>query len=241
MRNRFTALLLLCCALLSANWSEQRRDQLTGQAKQEQMNLLVARPSFHWPFDTSKKEAMRRLNQEKIPLFAYGSLLNEESAATTLGEETLATRRPAIAFGVNRRFDYDPGIDQGDERAMLNLATTGRTEDIVNGVVVEMSADDLMALSDRELGYDLVPVVVVDWNQAVGDGKPTFYTAYTFQAPSEGPYVNPDLLPDPGYYDLVVNGASQYGNEYLQLWYDTTFLGDGQTPVGKAAQKKRSQ
>ncbi len=226
--------MLFTLLLLTAHWSPQKESQLIREAKKRETLLLTARPTFHWPFDQATRNAMMRLNQEMIPLFGYGSLINQKSANSTLTDETLETFRPAIAFGVQRRFDYDPGLERygppptPEERAMLNLHYTGHMNDIVNGVVVDMSKEDLIALSEREIGYDLIPVIVVNWDDALESNKPTLYTAYTFSAPS---HINPHLLPRPDYYKRVVNGARTYGDEYLELWYNTTYLGDGKTPV----------
>lgn len=233
MKNLILVLLLTTTTLL-AQWSPEKEEQLIANAKKKETLLLTARPTFHWPFDQATRAAMMRLNQEMIPLFGYGSLINKTSASSTLTDETLNTFRPAIAFGVQRRFDYDPGLERygvpptPDERAMLNLTYTGDMSDIVNGVIVDMSKEDLIALSEREIGYDLIPVIVVNWDNALESNKPTLYTAYTFSAPS---HVNPDLLPRPDYYERVVNGARAYGDDYLELWYNTTYLGDGETPV----------
>ena len=232
MKQVILCLLLMCT--LHAQWSPEKEKRLTEEAKKKKSLLLTARPTFHWPFDRATRAAMMRLKQEKIPLFGYGSLINRESASATLTDETLETFRPAIAFGVQRRFDYDPGLERygtpptPEERAMLNLTYTGDMNDIVNGVVVDMNKEDLIALSKREIGYDLIPVIVVNWDDALESQNPTLYTAYTFSAPS---HINPDLLPRPDYYERVLNGARTFGDDYLELWYNTTYLGDGETPV----------
>ena len=96
MRN-IVLILLLAPGLLLAGWSAAKESELAAQAKKEQKVLLTARPSFHWPFNEATRAALMRLEGETIPLFAYGSLINVESASKTLSPATLETMRPAIA------------------------------------------------------------------------------------------------------------------------------------------------
>ncbi len=202
--------------------------------------LLTGQSSYHWPFSKPLKYAMEREGRETILLFSYGSLMNRESASMTLSTNALETRRPVVAFGLKRLFNYDPKetsfgppVDP-DDRAMLNVKPTNRASDQVNGVVVELPVDDVLALCKRELGYDLVPVVVADWN----DPNPTYEVAYTLVA-SDRPryghqYTNSAINPRPEYNSLVQEGAAEYGDEFLQMWLETTYYADGERTVDEA-------
>ncbi len=175
-------------------------------------------------------------DQDTIFIFSYGSLLNKESAARTLSAGAMKTHHPAIAYGLVRVFDRQVspcsaqrwGEQQSEnELAMLNVTMTGRVEDRVNGVLIEVDRTDLEKLIDREVGYDLVALPVTDWEG--GDVQ----IAYTFHAtPDEKngkTYVGCNIKPVREYALASKEGAAQYGKEFLQMWIDTTYLADNST------------
>lgn len=221
--------------------SEKRLQELSCQATEASHYLLQGVSSYKWPFGKALYEALESSDQETILIFSYGSLMNEDSAQRTLSAETLKTREPAIAFGVERVFDYDPTSSalgppkDPHARAMLNVRPTGNPADFANGVVVEMPIADVKALCQREVGYDLIPVVITYWEDAKKDRYPTFQVAYTFSSPNEPRngkiYTNSQILPRPEYLHLVRQGADTYGPEFRSFFEDSTYLADGKTPV----------
>ncbi len=80
----------------------------------------------------------------------------------------------------------------------------------------------------REIGYNLVPVIVTGWNGFL-EGKVEYAIAYILQAPLGSLYVSDVILPRPGYYELTRDAARQYGPFYEMLWFNSTFMADGNT------------
>ncbi len=189
--------------------------------------FLMATLSLFWMNEPPK--------QAETAIFAYGSLLNKESAARTLSSHAIQTSQPAVAFGLKRIFDYDAApINKrwGEPRrpndtAMLNVIPTDDPSSMVNGVILKVDKRDLAKLIEREKGYDLVPVSVIRWDEVQQD-HPQLQTAYTFMARED--HINPCINPVPGYAQASKEGAAQYGDDFLQFWLETTFLADGRTP-----------
>ncbi|MGE3953617.1 MAG: hypothetical protein AB7F31_00275 [Parachlamydiales bacterium] len=244
--------ILLLLLLTTQGWTPSRQTQVIGCAEAVYESLVSSYPSYHYPFLAIKTERLKEQKQETILLFSYGSLINLKSAQQTLSEEALESRQPAIAFGVRRLFDYDPtktalGPPKDPKyRAMLNLEKTKEPSDLVNGVVLEVPRENLADLCEREVGYDLVPVVYTLWEGALAlePGRcPPFGVAYAFMAPEAERggrvRVNRKIKPRPDYYKLVREGAAEYGPDYLQLFIKTTYKGNGK-PVNDRALLKRA-
>ncbi len=186
-------------------------------------------PSFKYP--AIADEVMQTTIDDKILIFAYGSLINPESAQRSISQEGLDTATPVVAYHLVRVFDYS-GNSEAIDRAMLNVHATDNPSDIVNGVLYSLDKNDLEKLIYRENGYDLIPVIVEPWPQ---NPKGEFAIAYTFSAPKEPRggkiYTASDIQPNPKYYTTVENGVKKYGSDFLNLWLETTYLSDGKTPV----------
>lgn len=213
-------------------------DQFSSAELTRYSHELKNYPTYTYPYpELSEKLATE--GKSSLPLFIYGSLIDEKSAARTLSTKAIATRRPALAFGMKRVFNRDVPINpessfglpcNANARGMLNVAKTEHLENFMNGVILDIPLDEIPALMKRETGYNLVPVVVADWN-ALNIGKIRYSIAYILQAPSGSAYVNANILPRPGYYELARDAAKQYGPFYEMLWYNSTFMADGKTPV----------
>ncbi|MGE3954881.1 MAG: gamma-glutamylcyclotransferase family protein [Parachlamydiales bacterium] len=175
------------------------------------------------------------LHAERYPVFVYGSLLNPESAKTTLSSETVAAGRPAVAFGIRRLFNrkvaeelvvkrFGP-LEAPDQVGALNVVWTGRPTDRVNGLLLQVTEEELARLKEREVGYGLISVKVAPWEGSLC----RCWTAYTFSA--GGPYVASDVMPIPGYYEEVRKGMARYGRRFLEVYLQTTYLANGVTPI----------
>ncbi|MBS0621860.1 MAG: gamma-glutamylcyclotransferase [Verrucomicrobia bacterium] len=198
---------------------------------------LANQEVLKYPFGEKLKQKFTERGEERVLIFSYGSLMNRTSAARTLSADTLATRKAAIAVGIKRVFNYDPqstsrGAPENPlERGMLNVIHTGDATDAINGVVVEMKLEDAVALSEREIGYDLIPVTVYDWE--TGENP---RTAYTFRAAEDAVYkghklVKTDIYPRPEYYATVMAGANEFGDQFAHTFLKTTYLADGKTSL----------
>lgn len=195
--------------------------------------------TYPYPYYSLAKD-LQELGQTEIPIFSYGSLMDQKSAADTLSPKSIAASRPVIAFGAKRLFNRDVGIktdshwgqpNHASARGMLNLRLTGSTKDMVNGVVVPTRLSEIPKLLDREEGYDLVPILYTYWEDFEEGKQPVFGVAYTFRAKTMSKYTSSKVLPRPNYYELTRNSAKGYGESFYQLWLESTYLSDGVTKV----------
>ena len=175
-------------------------------------------------------------------LFGYGSLINPISAGRSISQEALHSMRPAVAFGFKRIFNYKAGNVSRypnaveNERAMLNLEPTTTYNQIINGVIIEVDAKDLQNLIQRETGYDLVPILIADWQDMISENRSSsIHVAYTFLVPDELRegihYTQAKYYPVRDYLHLVQEGANYFGQPFLDYWNATTYLGDGTTLI----------
>ncbi len=192
-------------------------------------------PCFAYPI-SDLDPLFEALGKKTVTIFAYGSLLNEKSAAKSLSIQALRTYRPALVFGYSRTFDrHVPKTKWKKERpgdtGMLNLFEN--SNGLTNGVIFEATRKDLHSLLAREQGYDLVPVVVIPWEYQ--GKKPQI--AYTFIASSQLRggihYTSEKINPVPAYAKLSQKGALRFGADYMQFWIDSTYLSDRKTPYAE--------
>jgi predicted ATPase/tetratricopeptide (TPR) repeat protein len=200
-----------------------------------------AETSYEYPWNGLEAD-LRTLGASSFRLFAYGSLVNRESASRDFpnaGERSV----PALAFGVVRLFEYDmpdvvrarfyPRLRADDpERASLNIHVTGFLTDVANGVVIDVAIDEVTALREREVGYDLRPIVCIDWSEET-PAEPRI--AFVLSAPNrlwkDRPLTNRSLQPLRPYLRMCLAGAETCSKAFAAFWRDTTFLGDGETTV----------
>ena len=176
---------------------------LTPAQIQAVRDLLVdvpRQPRFVYPWD--RLETTLTDGVQSLSVVGYGSLLNRSSSANTLSETALAARRPVLAFGVLRLFNYDmdtvsgrygPPVAAGP-RAALNARVTGQVRDVINGVLVPVSLSDVEPFRGREVGYDLEPVPCLDWEQ-----RGSLFVAYVLCSPDEPRAGREALRLDPRY------------------------------------------
>lgn len=183
---------------------------------------------------------LREEGKKSILIFNYGSLMDPSSAASTLSEVSMATRRPAVAFGVRRLFDRDVPLRSGSKwgtssdpsaRGMLNVLLSDEPEDFINGVLTDVALEDIPNVLLREEEYDLVPVVVQEWKNALDSLQPRYLIAHIFHAPQNRGATNATLLPRTGYYELTRDASLVYGELFYKIWLKTTYLADGVTPI----------
>lgn len=216
------------------------------QEVEERLENLAFYPTHIYPYSDLPDE-LEEQGMKSFPIFSYGSLVNTKSAQRTLSEESMETRRPSLALGVIRVFDRDVAIRPNSHwgqpndpgaRGMLNLEVSDDRENVVNGVSVDVTIDDLREILSREVGYDLVPVVCMDWEESLNK-DPNYYIAWTFVADQEGDYVSNDIRPRPGYYEASRDGAKEFGAAFYYLWLHTTYFGDGETSILQWEQRLR--
>jgi len=208
----------------------------------EKMPELATYPHLKYP-NGCHEDLLKFYPDGKVRIFGYGSLMNKESAAKNMKPEAVASMQPVVAFGVKRIFNYQatktdhwgPGQDR-KEKAMLNLFPSFNIGSIANGVTIEVDAEDLSSLVKRERGYDLVPIIVGNWND-IKDQNPEMemQIAYTFVVASELrkniAYSSTEFYPVRGYLHAIQDGAKSFGKEFREVWNATTYLADGTTTI----------
>jgi hypothetical protein len=227
------------------HWNQAKLDHFATAALAAQQELLPGVATYYYPFSLPLRAALERSDRSTVPIMAYGSLMSPQSAKRTLRPAAVSSMRPVIAFGLRRIFNYySPKSAQFGEAAslaetgMLNTELSYSTHDVVNGVVLEVAREDLLDLCRREVGYDLVPVVAVDWHQALATDcghLPPFFVVYVLRAPEEPrrgkSYTRENIFPFPAYYDVVRQSAASYGPQFLSLYLNTTYLAGGKTTL----------
>lgn len=202
-------------------------------------HIIKNQKIYKYPYDDLAQE-LKEQGIETLKIFSYGSLMSVKSAKKTFSNETMKTRKPAIAFGIKRVFNRDIPIEPDSHwgipfdpnaRGMLNVLYTNEDTDFVNGIVFEVKASDLEPMGKREIGYDLIPVKCIDWEASLTSDDPPNYIAYTFHARIDSKYTNSKILPRPGYYELSRDASKEHGLLFYLLWLKTTYLADGTTPI----------
>lgn len=182
-----------------------------------------------------------------IPFFAYSSMIDKDSGAVkAISPEGAATQLPAIAFGIQRTFNREmlaAIVEKGwgplarpNDLAILNVFR--KADAVLNGVVFDLPITDLLILCDREVGYDLIPIIAMRWDEAVdGQKNPQFFLAYTFKAPDytgEGfQYTNSTVNPIPGYFNFLQRSLNIIEDDFQAMWWNTTYLADKKTLVNE--------
>lgn len=210
-------------------------------AKQKSIiNSLLLETNRNWIKYPWKdiEEKLREKKDKTLKIVAYGSLVNERSASLTV---TSLHTFPLIAFGVYRIFNYQIphnniryGLpDFPDRQAALNIELTHKTEDFINGLLLEVPLKDIQQLRERELNYDLIQVPCLKWNNL--NHEPFFsyilYSPYQIDTEKKNPIKN--IYPHSQYYKVCREGAKSLGPDFLECWKATTFLSDKVSSMNK--------
>lgn len=173
--------------------------------------------------------------KEPFNLFGYGSLINQFSSQKAINNSTELI--PVMGYGIKRVMNYDPDenvrsreiyqdTERGDEYfGVFNLEYTANSKDIANGVMRTVEPSDFENFVKREVGYSLVKIECRLFENI--DDEP--FEAYTLVAPLEfngRKLVNNKLLPNVPYYKICRDGAEHISKQFLEVWLDTSFLGD---------------
>lgn len=228
-------------------WNAMRHVELVQKAnvfRSQQENLQKK------SYPISEEDLQQIYNEAQsttIPFFTYSSMIDMEAGAVkAISADAAATQTPAIAFGIQRTFNREMAaktveggwgaLKRPNDLAILNVFD--KEDAVLNGVVFELPLSDLLILSKREVGYDLIPVIVTRWSEAIDNQtEPEMFLAYTFQAPNysgEGTrYTNSSVNPIPGYFNFLQKGLNLIGNDFKAMWWATTYLADQKTLVNE--------
>ncbi len=247
MFGKLKILVLIAVNALALNaelpWSDSYQQVLLEKVG-EKLPEISDYPVFQYP--NKNHDEAKTLENGKILLFGYGSLMSPEIDANkkSIKPEDLKTLRPAIAFGVKRLFNKRGSVSkrftstslEPNERCFLNLVPTTNFNDVTNGVTIEIDQGDLTKLIVREVGYDLVPIFVASWDNAVKESDELkIEIAYTFIASSglrdHVSYTSNILYPIRWYASLVDKAAKFHGQVFWKQYQNSTWLADGTTLI----------
>jgi hypothetical protein len=236
-----SCLIFLCSVscLLNAVSSNTRCQESWVPSLDHFSKQLPDYPVYPYPYQ-DLGAFLKNKDKKYLWLFSYGSLMDKNSASRTLSSKSLHSFCPAIGFGIKRLFNRDVPLQQNSHwdlpenprsRGMLNVQRSSDIRHCVNGVLIQVPLEEIQYLLKREVGYDLIPIVAATWEQLCNSTQPEWKIAYTLSALESSLYVNDEILPRPGYYELVCKAASHYGSLFELLWYLTTYLADGKTTI----------
>lgn len=163
---------------------------------------------------------------ERVGLFAYGSLVDPDGAARTLGREVPAPV-PVRLEGWRRRWSQvrdNLAVEKTFARADdgrrprhllgLNIESSRSSDDAPNGALLEVSEPELLRLDVRELRYDRIEV------PAFGDFDRVF--TYTAKRPNFAPDPPPDAAIVRAYADAVEAAFAALGDGQLVRFREST-------------------
>lgn len=227
-------------------WSASRHIELVEKASQMRPTFVDNANRLSYPI--SEEDFLKLLEKnhcDTIPFFAYSSMIDKNAGAVkAISTAAAETQIPAIAFGIQRTFNRrlpESTVEAGygalrrsNDVGILNVFE--KEDAVINGVLFHLPLSDLQILSKREVGYDLIPVLVMNWEEAIkGQGEPDIFLAYTFLAPEVTtevtPYTSSHVNPIPGYVYFLQKGLDDQGESFKAMWWATTFLGDMKTSV----------
>lgn len=160
-------------------------------------------------------------------IFGYGSLLQLESLKATV--PSARNLRPVYIKGFRREFTLWDSIGWTETNLDLagipfcgvDVCPVNDKNSLVNGVVFEVSEADLPALLEREKEYELVEVTAYDFTTHKPVG-----TCMVFSANRQTGEYDFNSAAQKRYLDVCLEGAEQYGEEFLSQFILTTFIGD---------------
>jgi predicted ATPase len=177
-----------------------------------------------------------------IKLFSYGSLHNVFSSNSSNGSKPTYSYKPAIGFGIRRLLNYNipdeilyrpiyQPLAGPNARGLFNVKFTGSITDTVNGVLLDIDIVDISKFRTKEVGYDLIPIICIDWDD---HGKEPIL-AYTLTCPERmfkgKSLTNSELSPHPKYYKICREGAAKISEEFLDYFLESSYLSDNKTLV----------
>lgn len=223
-------------------WSATRHVEIVTAANETAVISLDLKK----PYPISEEDLQQvyqNAGSDKVLFFAYSSMIDNESGAVkAISPAAASTQNLAVAFGIQRVFNRKMNAEtvQGgwgalarpNDLAILNVFK--RKDAVLNGVTFELPIEDLLILTKREVGYDLVPVLVMSWENALDENaSPEIKLAYTFMAPSnrQNEFTSQRVNPIPPYFNMLQKGLTKAGADFKAMWWSNTFLANARVPV----------
>jgi len=176
--------------------------------------------------------------QNKI--FGYGSLLSTASLQKTVPSPKALT--PCYIQGFRRNFSFQrehrEGITHfdasGPQFAALNVLPHTDPAAHVNGVLFDLSDEELAQLMEREHGYDMLETTTYDFvtHEPLG-------TCIVFSANQEQEAFNYDAPGQLRYLQICLDGAREHGDTFYQTFITSTYVNG--IPLHEALQRLSGQ
>lgn len=235
------------CSGAGTPWNAKRHLQLVEKAAALSPELINNAAKKTFPISEEDLQQIYQASSATIPFFAYSSMIDKGAGAVkAISQEAADTQTFAFAFGIQRTFNREMAaatveggwgpLKRPNDLAILNIFQ--KEDAVLNGVLFDLPLADLLILSKREVGYDLIPVLAMRWNDAVdGQKEPEFFLAYTFLAPDytgEGTrYTNSNVNPIPPYFNYLQAGLDTAGEDFKAMWWSSSYLADKKTLVNE--------
>lgn len=231
-------------------WNSMRQVELVEKANALRPSVIHEGMRLAYPISEDDLKSIYG-EQTSIPFFAYSSMIDKTAGAVkAISPEGAATHTPAVAFGIQRTFNRQlpaatveggyGALRRPNDVAILNAFE--KEDAVVNGVMFQLSPADLMILSKREVGYGLIPVLAMKWDNAVNGSEPEIFVAYTFLAPdvtiNMDAYTSEHINPIPGYVNYLQAGLNAQGSDFKAMWWATTYLANKKIPVKRLPYKE---
>ncbi|WP_339903777.1 NB-ARC domain-containing protein [uncultured Cyclobacterium sp.] len=196
---------------------------------------------FEYPWGSIENFTAEK-GQTSIKLFSYGSIHNMFSDTPSNNTKSIYPYKTAIGFGIRRLLNYNipdeilyrpiyQPLTGPNARGLFNVKFTGSISDTVNGVLFDIDISDIAKLRKNEVGYDLIPIICLDWN----DHEKDPILAYTLTCPERmykgKSLTGSDLSPHPKYYRICRDGAAKISNEFLDYFLESSYFSDNKTLV----------
>ena len=144
-------------------------------------------------------------------VFGYGSLICADSRARTGKTGNAAA---ATVNGIERSWSVPVHSSQ-----VTAVGAIKKVDAQCNGVVFQVSKESLRAFDEREVGYDKILLPKDQFentHQLPHSGNIWTYVGHQIQQPSES------LPIAQSYLDVILNGALQYGIEFVETFFSCT-------------------
>lgn len=161
-------------------------------------------------------------------LFGYGSLISAASVSKSLRRSVQPEELLACQLGGYRR-DWEIAIpvifDDEYEANALFLDVQPTADSFVNGVLLQVSADELAILAAREAQYDTIEVTAnIRYTENTGAVDPLASQVFTFCGKPQhrtGATAGECVLPA-RYHRLVTDAVASRGSEFeAEFWAST--------------------
>lgn len=151
-------------------------------------------------------------------LFGYGSLMDNNLLKSTVPDATIIG--PTLLKGYKRIFDLKSPHRHNEETNVFSSVLNIKKDEnySIQGVLIDLSDNNLKDLLYRERGYKMACIAVGDDIQAntfIATDHKSY--SYIYNDPAQEEYLS-----------ICINAAKSFGDDFLENFISTTFI-EGKT------------